>query len=426
MNAWRTQARIACSTLKETSVRTSPLRSTVRLLLHRTLLTPASVRHCSQTIYEALLGCSRMWQATGHPKWQERTARLSSVLRNIQRADGGFDIGYDFNFGRLHKKGDSTAPELVGLIAYCESANATDNDQVEPNARRAAEWIRRFARRVGPEAWAIPYSPYTTSQIMVYNGTSFACGALGRYLGQFGEDPELRKIYLGMIRYLDDSMTQAPGLPGRYWHYNDQSRQDLSVLARAKIDYYHQMQQVEVHSLAQQMSPVDRQARMIRDAADHIISLHDRYGSPLPYTNRDEYFKGHIHVWGLSSVAAGLIEAASALPERRSIYERVARETIHWILQNAWTGDHFAAATSRSGVRIEPDWYMVRSDAWVFSALGAAAKAFPDLEVEEIAEKCYSRMEAVDFSGPESHATNIRLRVVGSALRAAKFLLKRA
>ena len=42
-----------------------------------------------------------------------------------------------------------------------------------------------FAFDMGDGKVAIPYGPYSIEKVMVYNGTSFACGALGCYLGQF-------------------------------------------------------------------------------------------------------------------------------------------------------------------------------------------------------------------------------------------------
>ncbi len=248
------------------------MRELTRSIAHATVLRPPHIRHCSQTIYEAILGCLRMWDATAEDKWRERTDRLARILISIQRPDGGFDIGYEFNFGRLHKKGQSTSPELVGLVALSEYARLIDEKQTGPAAHRAAEWIRKRALHMGDGKIAIPYSPYTINEVMVYNGTSFACGALGCYLGQFGGDDELDRVYRGMVRYLNSVLTVDKDMPGRFWYYCDQSRNDWDDLKRSKIDYYHQMQQVEMHSLAQQVCPVEGQINIIRDAVDQIAA----------------------------------------------------------------------------------------------------------------------------------------------------------
>jgi hypothetical protein len=223
-------------------------------------------------------------------------------------------------------------------------------------------------------------------------------------LGQFGGDQRLRAIYAGMVRYLDRVMARADDLPGRFWYYYDQSRTDWDPTRVGKIDYYHQMQQVEMHALAEQASPVPRQAAMVRDAADHVVALHTSRGV-VPYTNDPRLFRGKIHLWGLCSVAAGLLEAAVLLDDRRAAYRQVAREVLDWMLRHGFNGQHFEAVLRPDGSRPPRQPYMVRSDAWVFNALAAAAKHLGPGTWHAVANVCYQKMQAVDFSGPESHAS---------------------
>lgn len=395
------------------------MKSTVRRLVLSTVLRPPSVRYCSQTIYESLLGCCRMWEATGDTRWKARAERVLAILLKIQQPDGGFDIGYDFNFGRLHKRGDSTSPELVGLLALCEYGRLFDRDRVQEAAKRATEWIRRHAQELGGGEVAIPYSPYTINEVMVYNGTSFACGALGYYLGVFGADKEISDLYHGMVRYLDRVMSMEEGSPGRFWYYCDQSRDDWDEQRRVKIDYYHQMQQVEMHALAQQVRPDPVQLKLIRDAADHVAYLQSRHPI-VPYTNHARYFKDQIHLWGLSSVIPGMLEAAVVLPERREDYEKVARAVFDWIATHAWNGNSFEAILQKDGKRIDPRFYMVRSDAWVFNACAAAAKHLGPGAWGEMSEACFATMERADFSGMESHASCWRRRAFAGMWRVVK------
>lgn len=392
------------------------MRSFARQIASRTLLAPPWVRHCSQTIYEALLGCCRLWEATGDAQWSGRAGRLVALLKSIQRPDGGFDIGYDFNFGCMHKRGQSTSPELVGLVAYCEYARLWGPESVSDPARRAAVWICERALDLGNGKVAIPYSPDSISEVMVYNGTSFACGALGCYVGTFGRDDGIERLYVGMVRYLDSVLVSTPEMPGRVWPYNDQSRDDLNPLLRGKIDYYHQMQQVEMHALAEQSRPAEYQRTLIRDTADHIVAVHDRH-PVIPYTNNRRFFNDQVHLWGLASVTPGMLEAAVVIPERRETYHRVAREVLEWILRHAWNGSHFDAIVEADGRKVEPRQYMVRSDAWVFNAVAAAAKHLGDGPWMGVLEPCYMKMASVDFSGPESHASNTRTRAVHAAIR---------
>lgn len=375
------------------------------------LLRPPYIRHCSQTIYEALLGCCRMWESTSDLRWRTRADRLLEILLSIQQPDGGFDIGYNFNFGQLHRKGQSTSPELVGLVALSEYARLFGKEQVAPAAEKASNWIRIHSMDMGDGKIAIPYSPHTIKEVMVYNGTSFTCGALGCYLGQFGGDDELRHIYHGMVRYLESVLSRDENLPGRFWYYCDQSRTDMDDLRRGKIDYYHQMQQVEMHALAQQAFPVEIQIKIIRDVADHIVDLHHRL-SVVPYANDIIFFNNQIHMWGLSSVASGLLEAANVIRERQNEYRRVARKVLEWIVEYSWNGEHFRAILNQDGSSVKPCYYMVRSDAWVFNALAASSKYLGNIPWEGVIESCFNKMNSVAFSGPESHASNALARVI--------------
>ena len=395
------------------------MRGPLRKLALATVLRPPYVEHCSQTVYEALLGCCRMWDATGEARWAERSHALAQLLLDIQQPDGGFDIGYEFNFGQIHEKGQSTSPELVALVALSEYArlfegDSPDGSSVAAAAGRAAEWVRYHALDIGDGRFAIAYSPLTVNEVMVYNGTSFACGALGCYLGTFGSDDGLRRIYEGMVRYLRDVLATEADSAGAFWYYCEQSRADLDDVSRRKVDYYHQMQQVEVHALAQQRSPVDEQAAMIRDAADHVAALGEVH-RVIPYCNGHAYFKGLVHLWGLSSVVPGMLEAAAAVPDRAEAYRAVALKTLDWILEYGWNGDHFEATLTAEGAPLDHSPYMVRSDAWVFNSLGAAQKEWGEGPWTQIAEACYGRMAAVDFSGPESHASRKLTRALVGA-----------
>lgn len=386
-----------------------------------------NVKFCSQTIYEALLGCIRMYETTEDQKWKERAGKVLKILIKIQRPDGGFDIGYDFNFGRLHKKGDSTSPELVALLAFSEYARAFDAEElVKPYADKAAEWIRQFAIKIENEIWAIPYSPHTINEVMVYNGTSFACGALGYYLGVFKvEDDELKNIYKGMVNYLEGSLFSNRDLSGRFWYYPVQTRTDLEPEMLDKIDYYHQMQQVEMHAFAERFVPVAKQHLIIEDCSDHIVSLNDKLGI-VPYTNSSKFFSGMIHVWGLCSVASGLIEAGKVVPDKYDLYTKNAKIVYRWIVDHSWNGEYFFPVLTKDGTPFCPKEYMVRSDAWVFSSLANCHKELDGTEeLSNIIEKCYQKMEKSNFSGKESHASNFRIRLMFSFFKAVKRFIRK-
>jgi hypothetical protein len=372
------------------------------------------INKSSQTIYEVLLGCLKMYESTKLETWKNRSDYILSLLKEIQQADGGFDIGYEFNFGMMHKKGESTSPELIGLLAYCQYARVFNkHDDIYNSVKKSVDWIRTHAVKINDKEWAIPYSPYTTTEIMVYNGTSFACGALGYYLGIYCDtDSELEEIYRGMVCYLESNLNLDKNLNGRFWYYNDQKRNDMTVLMKNKIDYYHQMQQVELHSIAQQVSPIDKQITIIEECSDHIIAISDKY-EILPYSNSYVYFKDLVHVWGLASVASGLIEASKIVKTKKTEYISYADYVIKWLVRNSWNGEYFEPIITKEGKKASYNGYMVRSDAWVFNSLATYYKEVDmNLTYLEILEKCYIKMERNDFSGRESHASSLPKKIV--------------
>jgi hypothetical protein len=391
------------------------MKSTIKKILSVTLQRPLYVKYCSQTIYTSLLACLRMWDATQEQVWRQRADDVLAILLEIQRPDGGFDIGYEFSFGMLHRVGESTAPETMALTALSEYAHRFGQADVRAPARRTADWIQGFALDRGEGRIAIPYGPYSIRDVMVANGTSFAAGALGSYLGCIEDDPELERIYRGMVRFARHAQASDDELAGRFWYYGDRDAPNLDPNRATKIDYYHQMQQVEVHALAEQRKSAPEQLDIVRDASDHIVALQDRH-EIIPYMETAARYGGVIHTWGFSSVAAGLLEAAVLLPERRDVYHAVARRVCGWLIDNAWTGKHFHAFVTEQGEPVG-DTPMVRSDAWVLSAMASACHHLGEGPWWDVVDPCFCNMAAVDFSGLESHASSPAKRATERAVR---------
>lgn len=388
-------------------------------VLNNTLLKPLNVRYCCQTIYEILIGCIRLYEATNNQIWKERAEKVCKILISIQQPDGGFDIGYEFNFGRIHKKGESTAPELVSLLALTKFYKLFGGNQVSESARKAAFWIKEKSIKINEIEWAIPYAPITTNEIMVYNGTSFAVGALGVYLSVF-PDAELERIYHGMNKYLYGVMQKEKKTKGKFWYYSDQNRDDLSDIARQKIDYYHQMQQVEMHSEAQEVLPNADQKNIILEASKHVAAKQDIEGR-ISYLN----LKSNIHLWGFCSCASGFLNTSKIWEHKREEYRERAKLVLEWIEKFSWNGEFFYPIISHENKILDKRFY-VRSDAWVFNSFALAVKEGINSErYLEICEKSFKKMEKVDFSGPENHASNYSRRTIIKLMTAVSNVLNK-
>lgn len=380
------------------------------------------VRHCSQTLYQAAIGALRLATFTGDTRWADRARIALDILVSIQQEDGGFDIGYDFNFGAMHKRGESTAPEQVALIALTQGFAFTSHEHYLLAAHRAANWIAAHCIDLDNARCYVPYAPRSTRAVMVYNGTSFASSALGVYLGLTCNIPNrnlLLQQYHRMVTYIDSVMSVEKGIPGRFWYYNDQTRGDLDSDSRRKVDYYHQMQQVEVHAIAETACPSRLQAAIIRDASDFLVALTSKCGIP-PYTNLSQ----HIPTWGLVSVMSGLLFASEHWPERKEVYYERAQWILDWLLKYAWMGNRFCAVLSPKGEK-RMLRYMVRSDAWVFASCASAfSGGLAGISIE-VMERCWSTMAENNFSGPEYHASNRISRLQSKCVSTTKRFIDR-
>ncbi len=376
--------------------------------IKKILLKPLTVDYCSQTVYRTLMGCISLWDATRDKKWMFRASHAAKILMEIQRPDGGFDNGYDYNFGFLHKKGESLSSELVGLLALVEYYKRSFDESVIYSIKNAANWIRKNSIRVSEYEYAIPYGPYSSKAIIVLNGTSFAAGALGSYLSVF-PDEELEKIYLGFIKFLHNRLNSSHDNMGKFWYYFVQDDNSSSNHQRDKVDFYHQMQQVEVHAYAELNFPSKDQKTIVQLASDFVLHKQNELGL-IPYTNSKEYFGSEIHLWGFSSCAAGFIMASKSIINKSNEYRQCASKILDWIKKNAWNGNYFYNIVPTDGIILDKRLY-VRSEAWVFSVFSLAVKENISFDVYlDICEKSYNTILHADFSGIENHATNNRIR----------------
>ena len=310
----------------------------------------------------------------------------------------------------------ATSPETLGLLAAVEFYREFGEPRAASVAKKAADWIKTHAVCLDNNEYAIPYSPYNTKKIMVDNGTSFSCGALGAYIETLEpENTQLIAIYHGMIKYLSSALVSEGELG--YWYYYNKERADLDTVSKQKADFYHQMQQVEAHSYAQNSIPHVLQKDFIAKASRYVLKLCKDKKYP-PYTNSDRFFNGNVHVWGLVSVVSGFINYFRISGEE--IYFEKAQEILKNLIADSWNGEYFYPILNSDGHSIVMRDYMVRSDAWVFNSLSEYLTVCDDSQIEAITTDCYQKMKSVDFSGPESHASTSWTRGISSLISILK------
>src|SRR4051812_47905064 len=115
------------------------MRSTLRKIGYSTLLRPKYVRKSSQTLYETTLGCLALHHALGERAWLDEAIKAGRLLIDNQLPDGGFDIGYEFDFGKQRGLQQATAPECKAVVALAQLYRAQPLPEFAESIRRATE-----------------------------------------------------------------------------------------------------------------------------------------------------------------------------------------------------------------------------------------------------------------------------------------------
>lgn len=387
------------------------MKRTLKKYYSQTIGKPCMVRNCSQTLYEFARGCLNLYEKTQDIFWRDKAKVVLDRLVSSQLVSGGFDIGYIFNFGKVHKKGWASSPEARAMFALVDGWVYLSDIKYKNAAKKLADWIVKSSVFMdGTERCYIPYCPKATRDVMVYNGTSFASAALGYYIGKIEYNASYEKVYTMSIQYLYAVMQRENG-GGAFWYYNDQARDDLSTLSKQKVDYYHQLQQVEVHAQAQMVQPNDLQYKMIESAYRHCDLVAKDNDGILPYLNLDK----SIAVWGMVSTLSSSVYVSKLLQDGTDKVLEFVCKHYDFLMEKSWNGEYFEPELSRKGEAII-DQYMIRSDAWVFCALSAVYNVFPEIDVPmSMLRKIYMKAEKHGFSGRESHGATYLQYLIGKA-----------
>ena len=283
------------------------------------------VKHCSQTIYQALLAALHMYEATNEKYWLDEAKKLKDIMIDIQQQDGGWDIGYFFNFGYNHHKGESTSPELLSLVALIKYWEIEKDERVKQSIHKGIDWIINNSYELETD-WVIPYGPYSTKDVVVYNGMSFAQAPLAMW-SKYEEDIERKnkiiEIYRGMNRYLAKQLIKTDN--GSYMFYS-LPREGMDDKAREKVDYYHMAQQLEMHNYANNYCPDENSLKIVLEFGEHLLSMQEEDGQ-IQYLN-NEPNKG-IHLWGYCSIINAFIDMNFITSNYD--FDMGAKKIVNWI-----------------------------------------------------------------------------------------------
>ena len=379
----------------------------IKQQIKKLVLKPKWVKYCSQTFYESLFFCINMYKITHDEGWKREGLYIIKKIRQIQQKDGGFDIGYEFNFGKIHKKGWSSAPECKMLVSLIDFGSIFGFEDVIDIIDKGIQWILNNSIQINKNKEKIPYCPKSSKETMVYNGVSFVLAPLAMYYKYIKQDKKIKEIHDRYINYLYDEFEWKNG----YWKYSDQKRKDLTNISRIKIDNYHLGQQLEMHCRSYDSLANPKNKKIIDKLSDYLITLHKQSNpNPMPYLNFVSNQEQGVHLWGYASLINGFLSYYQISKKKEFLL--ASKQIFDWINEFAWLSTSFVCVYNNNTKNIDKNFYP-RSDAWVINNLSNYLNY--NLKEEPLArvKKAYRKIKNQNFSGFENHTTtNIKKIII--------------
>lgn len=378
----------------------------------------------SQTLYECLFYNLNLYKIKKDDSYYKRCQKIANEICVSQLFDGGFDLGYDFIFGKdLHKKNkkEGTSPELLSITAlslYFEISDKTDL-KVKSAINKGMSWIDKRIIKVD-DFHAIPYAPDTYKYVHIINATSFCISAISTSI-EYVDDVNLKlrlKNYLGsMYNFIYDQFIlvseSSAYLPYFYINGSEFERQFVND----KIDNYHLAQQLYHHIIADKYFPSDTNKKCIHYMYNYLSSLIDADGF-IPYTINNKSISDKVSVWGFSSV----ISAFSLYDYTYNTSSNV-KSIVRYLKAYCWNGEYFNPVILNSTRESFDSNFYPRSDAWVIHAISdyMLYSSF-DENLFEMSESSFLLIEKDNYIGLENHTITFRKKLFAYLVNIFGFL----
>lgn len=369
---------------------------------------PADNILSSQTLYECLLGCLDLYDITKEEHWLAESSTLAKLIVNHQNSDGGFNIGYDFIFGKdMSKKGEkeSTTPEILSLYALKKYHNLTKDISVEEAISKGLDWLISNIKKINENEYAVPYAPLTNNEVHITNATSFSAGTLSLFVE---ESPNLKKYVEGMNKYMLNQLEKNE--KGYYWRYFDRYSSNFKVNTnKNKVDNYHIGQQLRYHCVSYTNCKDQNSYEIISKVQSYLLNNVDSKGW-IPYVETTEGKTDKIDLWGYSSVLKGLADSSDIIKDSNDLIKKKINQIFENIYKYSWNGTYFNPIIFENGKVYDRRFYP-RSDAWVFHSI---LHSYQLLDSEnkkialEISKENYQEIKKRNFRGLENHAISPR------------------
>lgn len=369
----------------------------------------------SQTIYETIFYINNKDENFKKNHYEIAIKKLIET----QLDDGGYDIGYDFQFGpnmKKTKKKEGTSPEQLSLVALCIAASEypARNDILQ-SIEKSYEWITRRLIK-NSQGIAIPYAPDSYKYIHITNATSFCISAVAHAINFLDEEKKLiaRKNVEGMCEFMLSQLVVTN--TGAYWPYFYQNGSKTEAkLVNNKIDNYHIAQQLYHHCLTHKICDISSNKKIIESVSEYLLSLVEDDGY-VPYTVFNSKRSDKIHLWGFASLIPAFVQSYLILKDNRHL--EAALKVATYIEKYAVASDYFYPIVSHNDKKPLDKNFYPRSDAWVIHALSELEKIGSlTKKLTEISEKSFKKILLNDFKGLENHVLTYRMKIFASLIR---------
>ena len=379
-------------------------------ILNNILLWPKTSVMCSQTLYESLLSIIDLYELTKKKIYIEEIKFLSDLIIREQNYDGGFNIGYNFNFGtKLVKKStnESTSPEMLSLYALIRANKYVKNEKLNNAINKGVNWIEKNSIKISSKKYGIPYAPNTLNDIHIINACSFCLPALAYSLQKDKNNERIKVLFYGYINFLYDELESNDVSDGKYWRYFYRGGKRFKrEIQKDKIDNYHLGQQLKYHCVIQKIIPTNKNFKIIKHLSDYLLSIKNTQGI-YEYCNSHSFKPNNIHIWSFSSAIQGFVEAYSIIKNEKLLESAITIKK--WIIKHSWNGKYFIPVLDMNGNVLDNNYYP-RTNAWAIHSMTQYMQYCgfkKDLLL--IVENVYSDLSNNSFIGKEKHVWTKRL-----------------
>ncbi|NOU89004.1 hypothetical protein GC102_25120 [Paenibacillus sp. LMG 31460] len=356
---------------------------------------PVANIRSSQTLYEALFTTINLDLKYHDPIYKEQSDQLAKLIIESQLDDGGFDIGYNFSFGKnMGKKNhiESTTPEILSIYALIKYYDIYKDDSVKPAIVKGIEWVKKYSYKYRANYWVIPYAPCSYKEVHITNAVTFTVATLAYYMWVF-EDDSVKDICDGMFLYMRDELI-LNGDRG-HWNYFDKELMDDSYYI--KVDNYHIAQQLFYH-ISIDKYYVNEDNKLIIKYVSNYLKEKLITSLAVPYIEVNGKCTNDIHTWGYCSLLS-----CSLFWEDMELTNNIKR----FMFEKMWNNSYFYPVIKGNGDIVEKSYYP-RSDAWLMHSFSEYLLFHDDADIKRALSAGIQMLRECNYRGYENHVLTIR------------------